>query len=142
MSNYVMASTQTSTADFPVSKNRLIIFSFPALACLFPPTFLFRNVAFTPCKQASSLRKFKMAMKQPALASFYFKNSSNDQDKPSTTVSDLGLKKYGGISRQIHKLNNNIRYFVLCLCEKFPHHSRKCGGFLEKMGEKANPHPL
>ena len=55
------------------------------------------------------------------------------------TVSDLGLKKYGVISRQIHKLNKYIRYFVLCLCQKFPYHSGKCGGFLEKMGEKANP---
>ena len=54
-------------------------------------------------------------------------------------VSDLGLKKYGGILRQIHKLNKYIRYFVLRLCKEFPHHSGKCGGFLEKMGEKANP---
>ena len=54
-------------------------------------------------------------------------------------VSDPGLKKYGGISRQIHKLNKCIGYFILCLCKKFPHHSRKCVGFLEKMGEKANP---
>ena len=55
------------------------------------------------------------------------------------SVSDLGFKKDGGISGQIHKLNKFIRYFVLCLCKKFTHHSRECGGFLEKMGEKANP---
>ena len=35
-----------------------------------------------------------------------------------TSVSDLGLKKYGGISRQIHKLNKYIRYFFLCWCQK------------------------
>ena len=76
-----MASTQNLTADFPVSKNRFF-FYFPALSLLFPPTFLFRIVAFTPRKLASALSKFKMAMKQPALASFYFKNLSHYQDRP------------------------------------------------------------
>ena len=66
-----MPSTQNSTADFPVSKNRLIILSFPALSHVFPPKFLFQKIAFAPRKKASALSKFKMAMKQPALASFH-----------------------------------------------------------------------
>ena len=81
MSKYVITSTQNSTEDFQDSKNRLIFF-FPALSHLFPPTFLFQIVAFTHRKKASALGEFKMAMKQPALALFHFKKSSNDQDKP------------------------------------------------------------
>ena len=78
-----MASTQNLTADFPVSKNiYFFFFYFPALSLLFPPTFLFRIVAITPRKLASALSIFKMAMKQPALASFYFKNLSHYQDRP------------------------------------------------------------
>ena len=53
----------------------------------FPQTFIVRNVAYTPRKKASALRKFKMAMKQPTLATFHFKNLSNDQDKPSPSTS-------------------------------------------------------
>ena len=55
-------------------------------------------------------------------------------------MSDLGFKKYGGIWRQIHKVNKYIRYFVLCLCKKIPHHSGKCGGFLEKMESPMSGH--
>ena len=40
-----------------------------------------------PSEKASALCKFKMAMKQPTLASFHFKDSSNDHDKPSQTTS-------------------------------------------------------
>ena len=87
VSNYVMASTQKSVEDFPVSENRLIIFILFHLISSFPAKFLFRNVAFTPRKKVSALCKFKIVMKQPALASFHFKNSSNDQDKPSTSTS-------------------------------------------------------
>ena len=40
-------------------------------------------------KKASALHKFEMAMKQPILsvASFHFRNLSNDQDKPSPRTS-------------------------------------------------------
>ena len=81
-----MASTQNSTENFQVFKNRLIILSFPALSRLFLPKFSFQNVAFTPWKKASALHYFKMAMKQPALAAFHFKNFSNHQDKSSTST--------------------------------------------------------
>ena len=37
-------------------------------------------------KKMSALRKFEMAMKQPTLASFHFKNLSNDKDKPSSST--------------------------------------------------------
>ena len=50
---------------------------------LFPRTFLIRNVAFTPRKKASALRKFEMAIKQPTWTTFHFKISSNDQHNPS-----------------------------------------------------------
>ena len=50
-------------------------------------TFLVRNVAFTRWKKVCALRKLKMAMKLPTLASFHFKNSSNDQDKSSSSTS-------------------------------------------------------
>ena len=39
-----------------------------------------------PWKKMSALRKFEMAMKQPTLASFHFKISSNDQDKQSPST--------------------------------------------------------
>ena len=81
-----MASSQNSTADFAVSRNRLIILSFPALSCLFSPTFFFRNVAFIPRKKVYALRKSKVAMKQPALVSFHFQNSSIDQNNPSKST--------------------------------------------------------
>ena len=77
-----MASTQNSTVDFPVSKNRQIILSFPALSRLLPQTSLVRNVAFTSQKQLSEI-----VMKQPTLLYFHFKNSSNDQDKLSRSTS-------------------------------------------------------
>ena len=82
-----MASTRNSTADFPVSKNKWIILSFPTLSHLSPQTFLVQNVAFTPRKKASALRKLKNGDKQPTLVSFHFKNLSNDQDKPSPNTS-------------------------------------------------------
>ena len=53
--NYVMASTQNLTADFPVSKNRLIILSFPV------NTFSLKCCLYPLGKKASALRKFKMA---------------------------------------------------------------------------------
>ena len=74
-----MVSTQNSTADFQVSKSRKNIFlSFSALSRLFPRTFLIRNVAFTPWRKASALRKFEMVIKQPTWATFHFKISSKD----------------------------------------------------------------
>ena len=42
---------------------------------------------FTLRKKASALRKFEMAMTQSTLASFHFKNSPNEQDKPSQSTS-------------------------------------------------------
>ena len=84
MSSYVIASTQNLTAGFPVPKNILTYSSFPVSSCLFPLTFLIRNVAFTPQKKASALHKF---VKEPTLASFHFKNLSNDQDKPLPSTS-------------------------------------------------------
>ena len=67
-----MASIQTSTADFQVSKNRLIFLSFSALSRLFLRKFVKRSVTFTPWKRVSALCKFKMAMKQPTFASLHF----------------------------------------------------------------------
>ena len=46
---------------------------YPALSCLFPQTFLVKNVAFTPWEKVYALHIFKMGMKQPILM-------SNDQD--------------------------------------------------------------
>ena len=93
-----MASTQTLTADFPVSKNRLIILSFSALSRLFLRKFLIRNVAFTSRKKVFALRKFEMAMKQPTFSSLHFKYSSSDQDKPSQSTSgentDTGSRRF------------------------------------------------
>ena len=50
--------------------------------------FSIRTVAFTPLKKAFALRKFEMAMEQPTLPSFHFKNSSSDKDKPSPSTSE------------------------------------------------------
>ena len=76
VSNYVMASTQNWTADFPVSNNRMNIFILYALSCLFPRTFFIGTIAFTPPKKASALRKFKMAVKQPTSVSFHFEKKN------------------------------------------------------------------
>ena len=46
--------------------------SFSTLSLLFPCIFLILNVAFIPGKKPSALCKFKFAMKQPTLASFFF----------------------------------------------------------------------
>ena len=81
-----MASTQNLTVHFP--KNRLIFLSFSAQFCIFPRKFLIRNVAFTARKKASALGKLEMVMKQQTLASFHFKYSSNDWDKPSPSTSE------------------------------------------------------
>ena len=58
----------------------ILVSSFPA------NNFFDRNVSFTPLKNAFAQRKFKIAMKQPTLASFNFKRSSNDQDEPSLST--------------------------------------------------------
>ena len=52
----------------------------------FPANIFVQNIAFNPWKKASALRTFKMAMKQPTLAAFHLKNSSDDQDKPSPST--------------------------------------------------------
>ena len=51
-------------------------------------------------------------------------------------MSDLRFKKYGGILQQIHKLNKYIRYFVLCLCKKFPPSFWEMWGIPGKHGGK------
>ena len=104
-----MASTQNSTADFPVSK---IILSFPTLSCFFPQKFLVRNVAFTPWKKASSLRKFKMAMKQPTLPSFHFKRLSNDQDKPSPSTSAKNTNAYSSSIPDPHGPRKTLMFHI------------------------------
>ena len=79
-----MASTQNSTADFQVSKNRLIFLSFPALFSrqhFYSKMLTLPQSAFTPRKKASVLYKFIQSSDETAgIEVFSFENSSYDQD--------------------------------------------------------------
>ena len=74
----VSIDVMASTADSRFLKiDNILILSFLA-------NILLSEMLCSPHrKKASALHKFKMAMKQPTLASFNFKRLSNDQDGPS-----------------------------------------------------------